>query len=287
MTTRAPVGAGSARSTAVFVARQAVKAVSAASDLAFRSKPGITILIYHRVGAGNGGQMDLPSAEFRDQLAWLSDTQRVLSLDQAIDELVGMPEPGGAIEPGVVLTFDDGTTDWVDNVLPALEQHSVPATFYVATSFVDEGTRFPGDGSPLSWRSLNELRSSDLVTIGSHTHRHLLLDRLDPATVADELDRSIDLLQSHLDVAVEHFAYPKAVAGSSAAEAAVRTRFRSAVLAGTRSNHPGADLHRLNRSPIQPTDGSVWFRRKARGGMRLEDDLRQFANRVRYRGLTS
>src|SRR5690606_14433863 len=106
---------------------------------------------------------------------------------------------------GVVITFDDGTTDWVDHVLPALERHRVPATFYVATSFVDEQLEFPGDGRPLSWGGLAELASSPLVTVGSHTHRHLLLDRLAADEIDDELDRSVELLGTHLDQPIRHF----------------------------------------------------------------------------------
>ena len=75
--------------------------------------------------------------------------------------------------------------------------------------------------------------------------------------------------------------------GSAPAEAAVRARFRTAVLGGTRTNLPGSDLHRLWRSPVQRSDGMRWFRRKVAGGMRLEDDLRRGANRLRYRGATS
>ncbi len=120
-----------------------------------RPQPGITILIYHRVGAGNGGQMDLSPAEFDAQLAWLNATQRVLTLDQALIELgaerragEGGPAPGspdGRFTPGVVLTFDDGTADWVDHVLPGLERHRVPATFYVATAVRRRNSRpLPG-----------------------------------------------------------------------------------------------------------------------------------------------
>lgn len=269
------------------MARQALKAASAAVDVLRRPEPGITILIYHRVGAGNGGQMDLSPSAFAAQLEWLTNTQRIITLDQAAAEL-GTGELGaGTARPGVVITFDDGTTDWVDHVLPALDKFSVPATFYVATSFIDEGLPFPLDGKPLTWSGVEELASSKLVTIGSHTHCHLLLDRLEGSAVDDELDRSIELLGSHLGTPVDHFAYPKAVAGSPIAEAAVRKRFRTAVLAGTRSNHAGVDLHRLNRSPIQPTDGTRWFRRKATGGMGFEDYLRQNLNRIRYRGKTT
>lgn len=268
------------------LARETIKGGAAAGDLVWRRSAGVTILIYHRVGAGTGGQMDLSPTAFDQQLAWLASTQRVITLEQAADELAA-GSASTPLRPGVVLTFDDGTTDWVDHVLPALDRHRVPATFYVATSFIDEGTLFPGDGAPLSWDGVRELASSGLVTIGSHTHRHLLLDRLPPQQIADELDRSIELLGAHTGNAIDHFAYPKAIAGSQAADAAVRTRFRTAVLAGTRSNARGADLHTLRRSPVQPSDGERWFRRKALGGMRLEDDLRQMANRVRYRALAS
>lgn len=282
------------RAAAVPVARTAVKSAAATADVVRRLTPGITILIYHRVGAGSGGQMDLSPAAFDEQLAWLRATQRVLTMDQALIELgaarragEGGDAPGSPPGPsgtGVVLTFDDGTADWVDHVLPALDRHRVPATFYVATAFVDEQRSFPGDGRPITWAGLKEMAGSDLVTLGSHTHTHALMDRLAVPQIADELDRSIDLLHDCVGVAAEHFCYPKALLGSLPAEKAIRDRFRSATLAGTRANLPGVDPYRLTRSPIQPADGRRWFRRKAVGGMSFENDLRDLLNRARYRG---
>jgi len=226
--------------------------------------------------------MDLPVQVFDEQLSWLTANRTVLSLGDASERI----ESGSVPDDGVVLTFDDGTDDWLRSVLPALDRHGVPATFYVATDFVDRSVPFPGDGRPIDWAGLKELASSSLVTIGSHTHRHVLLDRLPAAELDEELDRSVELLRDHIGIDPVHFAYPKAVAGSPSAEAAVRKRFRTAVLAGTRANPAGTDLHRLHRSPVQVSDSPGWFRRKAVGGMHLEDDLRRFANRVRYRGVT-
>ena len=76
--------------------------------------------------------------------------------------------------------------------------------------------------------------------------------------------------------------------GSAAADRAVRARFRSAALAGTRPNPIGAtDPYRLARSPIQHSDGQHWFERKLDGGMAAEDALRRRLNRWRYAAATT
>lgn len=262
--------------------RTAVKHGAALWDRVRPGSPGIVILIYHRVGAGRGGQMDLDPREFRDQMASLAATRRVIDLDTAALELAS----GGPVEPGVVVTFDDGTTDWVDHAMPALADADVPATFYVATDFVEAGRPMPDGCPPISWAGLAELQSTGLAAIGSHTHTHALLDRIQPAAAAAELDRSIELIGERLGSPPRHFAYPKALVASAEVEPLVRERFVTATVARTRPNVAGADLHRLTRSPIQPTDGERFFLAKAGGGMHLEDDARDALNRLRYRGAT-
>lgn len=132
--------------------------------------------------------------------------------------------------------------------------------------------------------NLEEVAASDLVTLGSHTHNHKLLDRLPADELADELDRSIKALADWTGRIPTHFAYPKAVAPSSAAAEAVAERFVSAALAEPGANTAGQDLHRLRRTPIQSTDGPRHLKAKFAGGMALESNLRAVANRVRYRG---
>jgi peptidoglycan/xylan/chitin deacetylase (PgdA/CDA1 family) len=258
----------------------AVKVVAAGADVVRPDAAGLVILIYHRVGARTTSQIDLATERFDAQVAELVEAGRVVSLDDGLRRL----EAADVADRPVVLTFDYGTADWVDEALPVLVRHQAPATFYVATDFIERGVPFPGDGAPISWSGLAELAASGLATIGSHTHTHALLDRADGGAAATELDRSTALLGEHLGIECAHFAYPKALLGSPAAEGEVRRRFRSATVAGSRSNPPGADLHRLTRTPIQVSDGMGWFRRKAAGGMRLEDTARSLLNRGRYAG---
>ena len=265
---------------------RAVKNLAATADRVHRPRPGVVVLIYHRVGGSSGLQIDLPVDLFAAQMELLAGEGRVVSLDTALAALEAPVAPSGP-DP-VVVTFDDGTADFAEHAMPVLARHRVPATLYVATSFVEDHQPFPAGGTPVSWGALRVALGTGLLTVGSHTHTHALLDRLAPELVDDELARSIDLIGARLGVEAAHFAYPKANAGSPAAERAVRARFRSAALAGTRPNPYGhTDPHRLSRSPIQVADGMEWFRRKAEGGMALEDALRRLLNRGRYAGATT
>ena len=262
--------------------RQLVKWTAAASDT-FRRPRGLVVLIYHRVGGHTPVSVDLPRPLFAEQVGALAAEWTTVTLDRASELLVKSTAPAGP--PPVCLTFDDGTADFVDEALPELVARGIPAALYVATDHIESGLPFPDDGRPLSWAGLRDAVSTGFVTVGSHTHTHRLLDRVGGPEAAAELDRSIGLIEDRLGLACRHFAYPKALLGSPAAEEEVRRRFSTAAVARTRPNPYGAtDLHRLSRSPVQVSDGMRWFRRKALGGMALEDDLRALRNRRRYAG---
>ena len=266
---------------------RAIKVAAAAADRLRSPGAGVIVLIYHRVGARTAVQVDLPTDLFERQMAVLAASGRVITLDDAVDALIAGTAPDHVASP-VVVTFDDGTADFVEEAVPVLVRHGIPATLYLATDFVERGCSFPDDGAPASWGSLGDALTTGLVSIGSHTHTHLLLDRADPGLAASELDRSIELIGERLGVTARHFAYPKAVAGSAAADAAVRARFRSAAVGGARPNRWGAsDIYRLNRSAIQVADGMRWYAHKIEGGMVLEEQLRAALNRRRHAGATT
>jgi len=261
--------------------RQTLKVIAAARDSFRRDRRGLVVLIYHRVGRRAPIETDLPLGLFDEQIGFLAGHSHVVTLDAGL-EAIDKATPG---EPTKILvTFDDGTADFADAALPVLARHRVPATLYLATAFVEDQRPFPNGGKPISWSAVRDACSTGLVSVGSHTHRHALLDRLPPSEVDDELDRSIGLIEERLGVRAADFAYPKALRGSPLAERSVRARFRSAALAGTRVNEYGAtDPYLLARSPVQISDGMKWFVRKVRGGLELEDRVRGLVNRRRHR----
>jgi peptidoglycan/xylan/chitin deacetylase (PgdA/CDA1 family) len=254
--------------TAVSVARKGIKAAVLPFGLTSRRHPGdVVILVYHRVGVG-AREVDLPLDAFERHLSSLAQSGEVRSLDDVLGDARG----------GVVITVDDGFRDFHDRVVPLLVVHDVPALLYLATGLIDSST---GGSDSLTWGMLREAVSTGVVAVGSHTHGHADLSRATEAEAEDEMRRSKELIEHHLQVPCRHFAYPWGV-GSAAAERVARRLYDSSALDGWRTNRRGrTDPHRLGRTPILRSDGTgMFFRAKTRGLL----DGEAFAYKILRRG---
>ncbi len=249
--------------------RTGVKVAALPLGVATRRRPGdVTILCYHRVGAGDR-EIDVPGALFDEHLASLAAEGSVRTLEDALSD------PRG----GVVITIDDGFRDFHDAVLPSLVRHRLPALLYLATAFVEAGDPRTGvgPGGALTWPMLEEAISTGLVTVGSHTHGHVDLSRAGEQQSEEEMRRSAELVEDRLGTRCSHFAFPWGKA-SPAAERTARRRFATAAVEAWKTNRAGRiDPHRLGRTPIMRSDGGFFFRAKARG--RLDGE------RLAYRAL--
>ena len=97
----------------------------------------LTVLIFHRVRPEPDPLFprELDAAAFRERLSWLRAWFNVLPLDDAVDGLARGSLPARA----AAITFDDGYADNHDVALPILREMGVPATFFIATGFLDGG----------------------------------------------------------------------------------------------------------------------------------------------------
>jgi peptidoglycan/xylan/chitin deacetylase (PgdA/CDA1 family) len=66
----------------------------------------------------------------------------------------------------------------------------------------------PAIYQPLNWEQCREMMASDLITLGGHTHRHLILGRCTDATAREELTLNADLLTANTGLRPTLFAYP-------------------------------------------------------------------------------
>jgi peptidoglycan/xylan/chitin deacetylase (PgdA/CDA1 family) len=131
----------------------------------------------------------------------------------------------------------------------------------------------------MTWPDLADAVGTGLVTIGSHTHNHVDLARVDRRTAEEEMRRSKGLIEDRLGVTCEDFAYPWSVA-SPPAESLARELFRTAALRWATNRRAHIDPYRLGRSPILRSDGQTFFRAKVAGML----DGEALAYRVLRRG---
>lgn len=248
--------------------RRAAKAVFSAADLFLGDWPGPRILIYHQVGSGSGRQMEVTPEAFVRHLDWLQAHGRILGLEEALAD-PDAPEARNTY----VLTFDDGYENMLQNAFPVLRERGIPFTLYLATRSIDTGEPLAPGEAPLDWGQVGEMVKTGLVTLGSHTHRHLDLRPLSEAEVEEELGTSSEMIEEYAGSVPDHFAYPKGF-WASGAEEAVRRRFSTAVLGAGYPVTGFTDRHRLHRVPVQRSDGQFYFKRKMKRGMRLEERVR-------------
>lgn len=100
-------------------------------------KAKLSILIFHRVLPEIDPIFpDEPDARRFDQvMGWIKSWFNVLPLDIAVDAL----KKGSLPARAAAITFDDGYADNRTVALPILLRHQLPATFFIATGYLDGG----------------------------------------------------------------------------------------------------------------------------------------------------
>ena len=152
----------------------------------------LSILIYHRVPCEPDPlQPELADARlFARHMRWLGRFFNVLALPEAAARL-----RAGTLPPrAVAITFDDGYADNAEVALPILQELGLPATFFIATGFLDGGRmwndtvietvrRWPGPSLAVPGLDLEPVR------VGGLQERRAALRRLLPAIKYLEPDR--------------------------------------------------------------------------------------------------
>jgi phosphatidylinositol alpha-1,6-mannosyltransferase len=91
----------------------------------------LSIMLFHKIPLQADPLVpgDVTLERFEHLLDFAATHSNVLPLSEAVTALQRGTLPSRA----VVLTFDDGYTEWIDHVAPALRRRNLPATFFVTT----------------------------------------------------------------------------------------------------------------------------------------------------------
>jgi peptidoglycan/xylan/chitin deacetylase (PgdA/CDA1 family) len=221
----------------------------------------LRVLMYHKVNDLVPNPTTVPTAVFEEQMSLLSELRYApVSLDSVRDHyLLGVPLPPHA----VLITFDDGYRDNLENALPVLRAHDYPAVLFVPIGYLDDGRPLPHEellrtlgvsNETLDWDELAELEAGG-VRIESHGIGHWPLTALEPAEATREIALSKLRLEERLGREVDAFAYVK---GSQAdyrpehASLVQQAGYKLAFTSVSGANGPASDPFRLRRYNIEP-----------------------------------
>jgi peptidoglycan/xylan/chitin deacetylase (PgdA/CDA1 family) len=180
----------------------------------------LRVLMYHKVNDRTGNRMSVPVGLFDEQMDQLRQLgYTVVGLESVLLESVLAHFAGGDALPArsVLITFDDGYRDNLENAVPVLRRYGYPAVLFVPIGYLDEERPLPHEeglaatgivNQTLRWDELDELEAGG-VRIESHGISHRPLADLELDEAAREIVLSKLRLEERLGRPVRAFAYVK------------------------------------------------------------------------------
>jgi peptidoglycan/xylan/chitin deacetylase (PgdA/CDA1 family) len=221
----------------------------------------LRVLMYHKVNDLRPNPTTVPTQVFAEQMELLGELGYVpVSLDRVRDHYVeAAPLPPGA----VLITFDDGYRDNLENALPILQRHGYPAVVFVPIGFLDDDRPLPHEealrtlgvqNETLGWDELAALEAGG-IRVESHGIGHRPVSELEVAQAAREIALSKLRLEEHLGRPVEAYAFVKGSLADYRPEHVSLVQQAGYTLGFTSvsgANGPSTDRYRLRRYNVEP-----------------------------------
>ena len=221
----------------------------------------LRVLMYHKVNDVQGNSVTVPVSLFDEQMAQLRELDyTAVSLDQVLAHYIDRaPLPSRA----VLITFDDGYRDNLENAVPILQRYGYPAVLFAPIGYFGGKRPLPHDehlasrgilNRTLDWADLADLEQAG-VRVESHGIGHRPLADLEVDEAAREITLSKLRLEDALGRPVRAFAYVK---GSEAHYRLVhlsllrQAGYDLAFTSISGSNGPGTDPLQLHRYNVEP-----------------------------------
>jgi peptidoglycan/xylan/chitin deacetylase (PgdA/CDA1 family) len=264
-----------------------------------RACAGACVFYYHRIADVDFvdqavDDWNVLPETFERQVAALAEFAEIVPVLELPERLRRRAAHG---RPLVSLTFDDGYASFHRHALPVLRRYGARATAFVVTGTVghegpqpfdawarkNQGRTRPDDWRAMTWDELEDCVATGLVDVGAHSHRHLRGSLCTPGQLAEEADRSREVLRRRLGQSqARAYAYPYGSTrlgdASGAYVAAVRAAgYEVAVTTDLGLATAGSDAFLLPRVEAYALDAPGVMRAKASGALasyRLTDNLR-------------
>jgi peptidoglycan/xylan/chitin deacetylase (PgdA/CDA1 family) len=178
----------------------------------------------------------------------------------------------------IVITFDDGYQDSIDNSVEVLKSYGFTAVYYIPTDYVGKnsswlmpelGFEFPIiDWAKVTWLDTNGFQ------IGCHSMSHPHLNEITPKECSKELQESRQILEDLIGHEIKHLAYPYGSYNSKVKTIAENLGYHTACTVETGFSNINNDLLALPRINICAKDSIFDFVSKLYTGQEAFNYLR-------------
>ena len=210
---------------------------------------GLPILTYHKLGSRPPGTrlkgLYVEAGLFSRQLAELHAAGfKSASLDS-------VSPTGKERGPSVVLTFDDGFRNVLEQGLTSLAEHGFQAIQFLVADLIGKANQWEQAQGEAPAPLMDKAQVREWLAagnqIGSHTLTHPFLTRLPREQAREEIAASRKKLEDTFGVAVEHFCYPYGDWNVAVRGLVAEAGYRTACTTEFGVNPPGASPLALKR----------------------------------------
>lgn len=192
----------------VLEVRSAAASQPAKSEDSFTQATSATILVYHRFGPTVPDPMTVRTSVFEYQVHFLRENgYTVVPLRDIVNFVMGR----GQLPPqAVAITVDDGHRTVFSAMRPVVLRYRIPVTLFIYPSAISHAPY------AMTWAQLQELKSTGLFEIQSHTYWHPNFHTEKTRRPADDyrefiawqLSRSRKALENRLTGSINLLAWP-------------------------------------------------------------------------------
>ncbi|WP_100658527.1 polysaccharide deacetylase family protein [Alteromonas flava] len=164
------------------------------------------ILLYHHVAEDTPASTSITPKRFATHLEYLSKHHTVIDLQTAVTAMRGN---GRLPDNAVVITFDDGYRNILENAHPILKRYKMPYTIFVNPGVVGV------QAGHLSWEEMAQM-ADEGVLFANHSlhHNHLLTREMNESEEAwlqrtlDDIESAEQIIAERLGYSLKYVAYP-------------------------------------------------------------------------------
>jgi len=207
---------------------------------------GVITLMYHRFEENKYPSTNIRNKVFAEHIKEINNLKINFISFKKFEEIIKNKIDNNYL----LLTIDDAFKSFYLNAWPILKNKKIPFVLFVSTREI-------GKQGYMTWDQIKEVDSSDLVTIGNHSHSHEYLIDWEDEKIKSDLDTSIQLFKKELGYAPTVFSYPFGEYSSNLKKIISDLNFEFAFGQHSGVIDPTKDFLELPRFPINEKYGEL------------------------------